>query len=359
MTGPTRGTKWRYVFAILLLAGGAGSVAWLRHTPSPEAAMQAAAPDIAEAASQALPPPPVVAMPAPTPRERSRFDPAAFAKDLDAQMDEAMRRRYSPPPRLADVQARADSGDVPAMVELGRMLQRCLDALRDPDALKLESQYAEQLERQARLGHPASPARSGSIEQDYREDVERHRDCTAAGAERVEGFHLWLERAARAGSVDAMVTYTELALSGFHTDQELIADLDEVIRRRDLARAFGLSAIAAGNAHALNLVASGHAWLPGEVTQHAMGGVGSLGTTGLFPSSPHLAAAYWYANKLVMAGHFGSRLDGTFETLWHSPENSTFPPLNDTEWQAAAATGREIYLRWFVGPENPPEPPPR
>lgn len=335
---------------VVVLGVSAAFFLWRQASLRPD--MQVKVVAAAPAAPPATPSMPVPPVPEPTPRERARFDRAGFERERGEEIEAALARarRYASPTLAADVadaQARADRGDTEAMLDLGKLLRGCLSAIRDPEARKLREAFEEEKQRAAAAGgHSPGPTRSGSAERDHRDDMDAHRDCTAVGAERIDAYHVWLERAARAGSVEAMRLYAEFALASFETNGELFANLDEVLRRRDLARSFALAAVAAGDAQTLRLVASGHAW------QRDDGGrvhMQPLDIDGLFPSDARMAAMYWHADRLVMAGHFGVEREGSFEALWQGLENRASSQLDAAEWQAAVAGAREIYLRHFTG----------
>lgn len=141
----------------------------------------------------------------------------------------AVREHVAPPPPLpplAPLLAQAQSGDIVAAERLGVRLLAC-----DEESLAFS---------RARL---ASLQRSESSAEELRQRIA---DCEALPPdERGRAFD-WIEKAARAGGYDERRTFYENALPfSMYGAQNIAANIDEIERRRDLAREFMRADIAA------------------------------------------------------------------------------------------------------------------
>ena len=157
--------------------------------------------------------------------------------------------------RLDELTERAHAGDLDAMRELGDGLHNCLTHLRDPDAKKLRDTLAMQLD------HGRAEKGAHLDQQAYaRHDraMREHANCLAIGAERAGTGLAWLERAARAGHLQAQLGFVRRALdaSSYPEREDLYANLDEVIRRRELVDRWIVEAIATGERSALADIAN-------------------------------------------------------------------------------------------------------
>lgn len=154
--------------------------------------------------------------------------------------------------------ARASAGDLKAMLQLGTGLHACLSNWRDPDARKPYQLLQAELQHNASGARPRAESDRESHDR-YARAMARHVDCMAIGRERASTGLGWLERAARAGDIEAKTAFARMALdeNAYADDGAIYADLDEVIRRRDLADAWIRDAIASGERSALAAIANG------------------------------------------------------------------------------------------------------
>lgn len=222
---------------------------------SPDAPTSAPAPDAA-----------AVAAPAELPSDA----PPAPEPVRWADADTMRRQMFAGPPSyeqqapyllgddIDDLQARAGSGDVKAMRTLGRGLHDCLSVFEDPDAL--DAKQSLDMNLASNLRKPDDRvSRDQNAYEVYDRTMARHVDCMALGRERAASGLGWLERAARAGDPQAKTEFASRALdrNAYPTEAAMLSDLDEVIRRRDLADAWVREAIESGERGALAMIANG------------------------------------------------------------------------------------------------------
>ena len=168
----------------------------------------------------------------------------------------------APPYLLGDeidaLHARASAGDPKAMLQLGTGLHGCLSSWRDPEAREPYQTLQGMLQLNASGGRPHAE-RDRQSHDSYARAMARHVDCMAIGRERASTGLGWLERAARAGDIDAKTAFAQMALddNAYADNGAMYVDLDEVIRRRDLADAWIRDAIASGERSALAAIANG------------------------------------------------------------------------------------------------------
>lgn len=237
---------------------------------------------------------------------------------------------------------RATAGDTDAMVELGRWLMGCRAALRDPDARQLHERLEQNLA-------PRRDGRMRGVEdirrtRDFHErSLLEHVDCVALGAERVGTALGWIERAARAGDHRAMADFARYAFDRheYETEEDLVQDLDEVIRRRDLARAWIQEALDAGERGALGYLSNDY------------------GT--LFPYDRVSAEAYRYAASVDTAFHRPGE-EAELSLLWHRGPRLEWrgahgdrSDLSEADYDAVLRRGREIYEGFGPRPAPPPK----
>ena len=167
---------------------------------------------------------------------------------------------------------------------------------------------------------------------------DRHADCVAADLSLVPEAHAWLEQGARGGSVTAMRDYFRTALADIETPDAMLGNLDEVIRRRDLARAFARQAVEEGDVEILAFIGSSHA----RLSPHS-----SSDGDGILPADPMLAQTYWYVYALAQSSYYG--FGEPFDQLWIAgPERRELAGLDEAQWQAVANAARSMYLRHFT-----------
>lgn len=335
------------VAALLLIAAG---VAGWWQLQMPDIAPASPAPDAAMLIPRDEPVPPA---PAPTPRERARFDRAAYEADKMAGIQARFAASDTQPPfpeRVAAALRRAESGDVDAAAELGNLLAGCTSTLLDPEARKITADWQRELAHVEDLRR-TDPENAEMVLRNRRRSHERvsaiHADCIAVGLPLLADYHVWLERGARGGSVDAMRGYALNAFSDFADQNAMLADVDEVLRRRDLARAFLRQAFERGDVMSIEVLAGSHDW------EAWTGQRVFVDQGGLLAPDPMMAQTYWYLDALARSAHFGQ--GEPFEQLWvDGPEQQDVVGLNEAQWQAVANAARALYLRHFTDPPPPP-----
>jgi hypothetical protein len=206
------------------------------------------------------------------------------------------------------------SGDMRAAEILGSRLAACLDAIRDPDGEQLRRTYGDLQKRQKEF---------------YDLRVAEHAECVAVGPAPVLRYHEWLELAARSGSVRAMSTYASTAFNPFADHAELLANLDEVIRRRDLARQWAQQALRQGDSRVIGVLAE------------AYSGLGVL-----YPRDATRSRAYQDLNAMVM--HHRRQDAAGFELIWEGGDpRLAGGSVTPEQQREALALAREMFDAWF------------
>lgn len=334
--------------AALLFAAAGIAGWWMLRAPAPVPASRVS--DTALVASQDASVPPV---PAPTPREQARFDRAAFEADKKARIEAMFAEIDAQPPFPARVDAalrRAEKGDAEAAAELGALLSQCTGVLLDPEGRKIAAEWQSELAQVEELRRSDPEAADQMLfnrGQDHERNAAHHAECIAVGLPLLADYHVWLERGARGGSVDAMRGYAMNAFDDFADQNAMLADLDEVLRRRDLARAFLRQAFEHGDVQSISMLAGSHDWEPwtGQRVYSDQGG--------LLPPDRLQAQTYWYLDALARSAYYGQ--GEPFDQLWsNGPERHDYAGLDETQWQAVANAARALYLRHFTDPLPPP-----
>ena len=130
-----------------------------------------------------------------------------------------------------------------------------------------------------------------------------------------------IDRAARSGNVWAKLQYGQLAIADYDSVAGIVANVDEVIARRDKARAYLFEALRSGDPRSLRALADGYA-------------TGSDSTPRLFAPDASKAYAYMYAGMLA----------GTYQQSfldWTIANGNV--PLTAAQMAAAETEGRRIY----------------
>lgn len=209
-------------------------LAW-RFWPAPVSA----APDASPPPPAELTAPAMQAEPAPSARPAPAVAPAAApAAPVEPPLPPHLRTARRLSEVFDELLRRAESGDVSAMRELGSRLVRC----RDSSLRRLRREIREDSEVRPGL-NAAAQANARRQQENLRDDIA---DCEAVpDAVRNSGLD-WMERAAATGSGAAQVDYVEFAFGAFMQmdDDEVVAEIDEIRRRRDLARRFVAEAMA-------------------------------------------------------------------------------------------------------------------
>lgn len=175
--------------------------------------------------------------------------PAAVAADASPSAAATSAAVPQPPPLpqhlirtsqlsavLDELLQRAESGDVAAMQELGRRLSRCSDNVLQ------HARAGIAREKKALTGDYAaeSDAFKANIRRTMESDQRELDECEALPQPLRSSGPEWLERAAASGSGAAQLAYVQNALYEFTLlgEDEAVGQIDEYLRRRDLARRF-------------------------------------------------------------------------------------------------------------------------
>jgi hypothetical protein len=215
---------------------------------------------------------------------------------------------------LRALELAALSGDMFAARVLGSRLASCLGAIRDPQGERLRRTYGAHQTRQKEW---------------HDREVAKHADCLAVGEAAVLRYHEWLELAARSGNVHAMSAYAEWALKAFEGNAEMLANLDEVIRRRDLARHWAQQALSQGDVNAINVMTDAY-----------------FGDGGLYPRDMTRGAAHELLR--VMASRHRQQDTAGFDRAWNAADYRWDGlGLTPQQQQEAIALAREMFDAWF------------
>ena len=257
--------------------------------------------------------------------------PIAVATQVPAPAPNVPRDPWLPSHGLRDHLVAATAGDVDAMLRVGRALRACVKHVADPSATKLRAEQQRMMD--SLRARAASSGGDGALmhwKNNHAQQLATHADCMAIGAEQVgTGLH-WIERAARAGNPKAKLEYARDAFSEFPDANALLANLDEVARRRDLARAWAMQALEAGERGAVDVLVRAY-----------------YGESPLFPRNFQRGAPYSMAQEMIMA-RFSS--PDEFRRLYdRGPERERYAwgdqnawVHDDVAWQAAIARARAI-----------------
>ncbi|WP_257385544.1 hypothetical protein, partial [Tahibacter caeni] len=171
--------------------------------------------------------------------------------------------------RFAGLERRAAAGDADAAAELGGLLGVCWRHSKG-SAKQIEetviSGMAAGVDPPRIAGTPAPPELVILLLQQAQPELEQR--CAGLDRER-----LWkdrtrapalLERAADAGRVEAMLDYAQYAFVGYNGPRHMLMDADEVVRRKQKARAYLRQALGRGDARALFLLGDAYASGPLE-----------------------------------------------------------------------------------------------
>lgn len=204
--------------------------------PMPSTATQASTPSGSTDTISVAPPPSATR---PLPAEPPPLPPALKdARWLSEVQDELLQR--------------AEAGDVAAMLELGDRLIPCSD-----NGLAGLRRGLQQ-DRKSLLGdekHDWSPAAQANIQKRVDTTLRVLAECEALPQnQRGRGFD-WMEKAAASGWGKAQLDYVQFALGEFNAlDQdEAITQIEEFLRRRQLAQRFMAEAMTHCVAEALNV----------------------------------------------------------------------------------------------------------
>jgi hypothetical protein len=219
------------------------------------------------------------------------------------------------------LRAWAEAGDTDAAIELSWRLSPCTE-----HALKVAEQ-SEQADR--RLLEDEKKDESVTPEQHAVRimnvqgrigEYERQRDaCSAQPADVRTSWLEWIDWAAQAGNTSAMRGYARMATGEYYDANDVRADPDTAIERRDKSRAYLDEAVRRGDAEALRDIAKAYS---------------DSGHPTIYPIDPAQAYAYAYAGTLAGISR-GNDLDDTMAEAARS--------LDGAKLAEAEASGRRIY----------------
>lgn len=137
---------------------------------------------------------------------------------------------------LDELLPRAESGDVAAMQELGRRLSRCSANVLRHGRADMEGRKTTLAELSG--GNPEEF--HANLRRGLEDDQRRLDECEAVPEPLRSSGAGWLEKAAASGSGAAQLSYVQEALYEFTLldEQQAVAQVEEFLRRRDLARRF-------------------------------------------------------------------------------------------------------------------------
>jgi hypothetical protein len=156
---------------------------------------------------------------------------------------------------VAQMSPQAKQGSAESMRYLGEALRRCAMADMSDDRTLQNRQIDEQLQLEEALKGSGSGIDSAqqakNVATNIAEKAELREACAKLDPGQIKGWLEWLERSALAGDIDAKRDYANSALTDYQAGVA-VSDLDEAVRRRDLARQFSEDLLASGDCSVLN-----------------------------------------------------------------------------------------------------------
>jgi hypothetical protein len=219
------------------------------------------------------------------------------------------------------LRAWAEAGDTDAAIELSWRLSPCTE-----HALKL-AEHSEESERRqledVKTEEGVTPeqkaVRIRNVQGRIDEYVRQREACSAQPADVRASWLEWVDRAAQAGNTSAMRGYARMATDEYYDANDVRADLDTAIERRDKSRAYLDEAVRRGDAEALRDIANAYS---------------DSGRMTIYPIDAAEAYAYAYAATLAGISR-GNDLDERMAEAARS--------LDGSKLAEAEASGRRIY----------------
>lgn len=207
--------------------------------------------------------PVAVAAPAPMAAPAPAAPPAAASSAPPAAATAATADRF------AELERRAAAGDVEAAGELGGIIATCRHyspiGTQNIEQTVVDGMAAG-VDPPLIAGSPVSPELLVLMLQQGQPELDRR--CAGIDPHQLSGNRVrvpdLLERAADAGQVQAMLDYPRYAFEGFGGTTRMLAEADEVARRKTKARAYLREASRRGEARALLLLGDAYASGPLE-----------------------------------------------------------------------------------------------
>jgi len=298
------------VVIVAAIAASVGTLSVLRHRAAPSQAAGRAHAVAGAAPTQAL-------IPERRPRRTVRVD------SVSAEVWNLPLADVEPGLRLL-----AASGDTAAAFALGSRAAGCMKRLREKTREELLDEQREELDD---LNDPyveprLAEVRRQNVERRLRGALAYYDDCAEVGEKRLSDYLAWLEKAGRAGHSSARIAYAQYAFDEWQKPLEMVADIEEAVRRRTLARTWLDELVAAGNESAL------------------IAYVAALdGRNGLYAPNEDKRAIYSYVLDLVQ-----NRRVGRFDERWAAgPYIPSAPEWTPERAARIKSEGHRIYREHF------------
>lgn len=184
----------------------------------------------------------------------------------------------------------AQAGDTEVMYELGFRLSTCRNHL-DRDEVSVRSNALREFFDQN--GHePKTDDELSVVAMMIDGDTTMLGSCRGLDPALMATSIDWIERAARAGDIDALLWYQSSALEDMRSREDILMNLDEVARRRELARGFMRTALDRGACDVLLLYSMAYGGRAPDFNW-------------VFKADPYLSLVYAEAAVHAgLAGHF-------------------------------------------------------
>lgn len=235
---------------------------------------------------------------------------------------------------IAELRKWSDASDANAQVELTERLKLCL-----PNELK-KSEFLDEMDQGLVEKADQDPRRTSEQRTEIRAStqsrIDRHAEIRDVCAKLPKDLlDHWLDpadRAAQSGNVWAMVAYAKAASDNYEDVASIAANIDDVIERRDKARAYLEEAARRGEQRALVMLAE---------TQ-ADTSIGFAGSS-LYEKDPAAAYAYAFAASRNADGTSGDRRN----MEWLMSESAK--KLDAQALARAQAEGERLYQQCCAG----------
>lgn len=242
--------------------------------------------------------------------------------DYRTPLDEAVRR----------LRGWADDGNAKAGMYLSSMLSRCTPhALRETQAAdEKDRSYIADDEKDERLTALQREGRRANSMRRIDDNATLRAACARVSPDLVAHWLDPLDRAARSGDVDAMREYARVAMNEYTDAAAVVGNIDEVITRRDKARAYLDEALRRGDSTALVDLANAYS---------------ESATGNIYAADAARAHAYAYAATLANL-HDMSEYD---RRQLGSLLDESAQALDATTLARAEADGRRLYEQCCAG----------
>lgn len=256
---PRRGRAW-WVFGVVLVVAAlaAALLMYRRESASPAAALPNDASAFARAGGEPSVPEPGVASVAASPLRDSEGDePVPPPTSRGTQRQPPLTAASEPAASaIATLLPLAESGRADAMAELAQRLMACRNYVgRDEASIR---RGALQRFYRRRGYEPGSDAELTQIAGDIERETAMADRCRDIDPALMDSRIDWMERAAKAGDIGAMLDYPGYALHDMRTVDDVLMNFEEVGRRRQLAGELLRGALDRGACEALPMLAQAY-----------------------------------------------------------------------------------------------------